>query len=212
MASGNDLLMNSGGTPWAKFPQPGTTVVGDVIGEPEARQRTDFDDGTPLTWPNGDPRMEVVVKLQTTERDPEIQDDDGVRALHMYGNMLAAVRDAVKATKAAGLQPGGRLAVTYTGDGEARGKSKAPKLYRAQYAVPAGGGNEVLMGQGNGHQATTTTAAHPTAQLADMFAPAVVPACPQGVDPATWAAMQPGQRAAVLAALGQPAAAGAPGF
>ncbi len=219
--SGNDLLMSGGGTRWAKFPVVGTVVIGRIISEPEARQQTDYDDPSKrLFWDNGDPKMEVVVNVQLPHGfTPEDDEDDGVRAFHMRGNMANAVRDAVKAAQAPGLEVGGTLAVTYTGDGESKAARKAgPKLYRAQYTRPANAGNAALMGNGAAVQDPAVVAAQQGGSTYDSpnAAPQQVytqpaPPCPPGVPGEKWAAMSPDQRATVLAALGQPAVAGAAG-
>jgi hypothetical protein len=189
MSSGNDLLM-SGGTPWAKFPVIGSEVDGIVVSEPEARQQRDYDDNTPLTWPNGDPRMEVVVDLDTAERDPNVEGDTGRRALHIKGFMTEAVRKAVRAVGADGLEIGGRLRVRYTADGEKKGRNDPPKLYAAVYARPQGAGNGALMGNGNGARSQQPE------QPPEWARPAVPPLS-QLTQPSAWPAQQqtPGTQA-----------------
>jgi hypothetical protein len=132
----NTFLMG-GGVPSAKFDGIGVTVTG-VIDDITASQQTDFTTGEPKTWPNGDPMMQVVVTLATDQRDPDISDDDGLRKVYVKGKSLTnAVRDAVRRAGAKGLEVGGTLTVTYTGDGvsERRGINP-PKLYAAEYAKP----------------------------------------------------------------------------
>lgn len=197
----NDLLMG-GGLAAAKFPTVGTTITGRIVRKPEARQQTDIETGEPLTFANGDPRMQIVVNLATAERDPDKPEDDGERALYIKGNMLNAIRDAVRKTGAAGLEVGGTLTVTYTGDGEKKNRAfNAPKLYTATYVPPAAAtANEVLMA------APATAAQQPQwPAVATPGAPVapVAAAPPPGVDPAMWARMAPDQQAAVLAAMGQ---------
>jgi hypothetical protein len=186
--SANDLLMG-GGMASAKFPTIGTKVTGRIIRDPEARQQTDIQTGDPLTFANGDPRMQIVVQLATDERDASIDDDNGDRALYIKGNMLNAVREAVRRAGAKGLEVGGTLTIVYSGDGEAKTRGfNAPKLYTASYTPPsAEAANNVLL---MGAQPV------PAAGTPDEAPPA-------GVDPATWARMDQVQRAAVKAALGQ---------
>jgi hypothetical protein len=91
--------------------------------------------------------MQIVVQLQTDERDPANDADDGVRGLYIKANMLSAVRTAVRAAGATGLDVGGRLSVTYTGDGQPKRRGgKAPKEYTAAYAPPPSNANSALMG------------------------------------------------------------------
>ncbi|KAB8196229.1 hypothetical protein FH608_005485 [Nonomuraea phyllanthi] len=137
MTSANDFLM-AGGTTSAKFATPGTTVSGTICRQPEVQQQRDFTSGKPKTWDNGDPMMQLQVVLATDERDQEIPDDDGERAIYVKGAMKKAVQDAVRKSGAKGLEIGGTLTVTYTGDGtpSQRGMN-APKLYSAAYVPPA---------------------------------------------------------------------------
>lgn len=138
----NDLLTRSG-APSAKFPTIGTTCKGTVLGA-EKTQQTDIK-GTPKFWDNGDPMYQVVVTLQTDERDPAIDDDNGERRVFVKGQMLTAVKGALKAAGASGLEIGGTLAVRYESDGTPKPGQSAPKQYVAQYqpapAVSLGGGD-----------------------------------------------------------------------
>ncbi len=121
----------------AKFPTVGTTHKGEVVSA-TTRQATDFDSGKPKFWDDGNPIMELVITIQTTERDPDDTHDDGRRTLYAGGRMLKAIKDALRAARAT-LEEGGKLAVQYTGDGEAT-RGNPPKLYAAQYEPPAPGG------------------------------------------------------------------------
>lgn len=130
----NEFLMG-GGVKSAKFEKPGTIVKGTIVAKPELQQQRDIKDGKPLTFDNGDPKMQVKIILQTEQRDDE--DDDGRRALYVKANMLKAVQDAVKKAGEKGLAVGGALAVKYVKDGEKKNKGfNAPKLYAAKYEAP----------------------------------------------------------------------------
>lgn len=192
----NDLLMG-GGLAAAKFPEIGTTITGRIVRKPEARQQTDIESGEPLTFANGDPRMQIVVNLATADRDPAKPDDDGERALYIKGNMLNAIREAVRRTGAKGLEVGGTLTVTYTGDGEKKNRAfNAPKLYSATYVAPtASEANEVLMG--------APASVVPQQSQWPTVATLGTPAAPPGVDATLWTRMAPDQQQAVLAAMGQ---------
>lgn len=172
-----DFLMGSGSKS-AKFPTVGTTVTGQIVREPEVTQQTEFGTGRPLTWDDGKPRLQLVVQIQTSERDPQDVEDDGVRAIYVKGKSLTnAVRDAVRKAGAQGLEVGGTLTVTYVGDGEAD-RGMPPKLYTATYQRPT-----------------------PTADFLNSGQPAGT--APAGVDPALWAQMSTDQRAKLRAAMGQ---------
>ncbi len=134
------FLMGGGGRS-AKFIRPGDTVTGTVCAPPALRQRTDITSGKPLTWDNGDPQMQLVVRLQTVLReDPE---DDGVRVVYLAGGFARAttqkvVADAVRAAKAQRLEVGGTLALRYTGEEpNAKAGLNPHKLYAAKYDPPA---------------------------------------------------------------------------
>lgn len=131
----NDILFGTA-TPGAKFESPGDTATGPIV-KLGASQQTDYKTKEPLTWPDGKPRMQVEVSVQTTLRDPSIEDDDGIRRLFVKGkNLTTAVKDAVRAAGAKGLEIGGVLTVTYTGDAPAEKGLNAPKLYEASYVKP----------------------------------------------------------------------------
>jgi hypothetical protein len=188
----NDLLMGSGAKS-ASFLEIGASITGRIAMEPKAAQQTDPKDNSLKTFANGDPMMQVVVQLATDQRDPAIEDDDGLRTVYIKSNMLKAVREAVKASGAKGMEVGGTLTVTYVADGEKTNKAfNPPKLYTAAYKPPSGGAaNAVLMGD------------VPTSP-----APAGIPG---NVDPAVWERLTPEQRAAVLAASA-PAGGDKPSF
>lgn len=129
----NAFLLASG-IASAKFPTVGTVVKGTVL-DFRVEQARDFQTRQPKFWDNGDPVKQLVVTLQTTEHDPDRDADDGARAVYALGNMLNAIRDAVRPH--GGITQGGTLAVQYVGDGEAKRGFNPPKLYRAEYAPPA---------------------------------------------------------------------------
>ncbi len=143
MSDGNDLLM-SGGRPWAKWARIGDTVTGTVTSSPTARQSRDFDTGLPDFWDEEkqEPKMEVVVTIQTGITDPDIEGDNGERAviLPKGSSRFRAVQTAVRVSSADRLEVGGVLSITYTGDGEKpkRRGALAPKLYSATYTPGSG--------------------------------------------------------------------------
>lgn len=130
-----DFILGAAGAP-AKFAEVGTTVVGRVL-RYEKRQSRDMD-GNLKEWDDGSPQWEIVITLQTDERDGSIEDDDGLRRLFVRGQMIKAIRDAlVKASWRKDLV-GGRLGVKYTGNGTpTRRGFSPPKLYTAKFEPPA---------------------------------------------------------------------------
>jgi hypothetical protein len=130
-------FLSGGGAPVAKFPNIGSIVKGTVE-EAAVTQQTDFATGIPTTWDDGSPRMQLVVTLSTDERDDAINDDKGQRRVFIKGQMLTAVKDAVRAAGAKSLEVGGTLAVQYKSDGEPpKAGFHAPKIYAAQYKAGA---------------------------------------------------------------------------
>lgn len=136
----NAFLMGGGGRS-ATFKNIGDVVEGTIAAPPTLRQQTDIDSGKPKTWDNGDPVMQLVVQLQTNER--EDPDDDGLRNLYVSGgfkraSLQKAVADAIRTAKASGLAVGGRLAVKFTGEEPPQKKGMNPaKLYAAKYTPPS---------------------------------------------------------------------------
>lgn len=195
----NDFLMG-GGIPAAKFETIGTTVSGQICAQPEVMQQSDLDTGKPLFWDDGRPRMQLVVTVQTTMRDPEIPDDDGKRKFYIRAKLQDAVRQAVRSSGARGLDLGGTLAITYVADGEQKKRGyNPPKIYSATYQAPAqAAANEFLNG-GQPAQAAPQQYVAPQQQApAAQFVPpnqgpapqwsqpaAQPPAAPQAAPPAT---------------------------
>lgn len=136
--SADDFLMGGGGAPSAKFPAFGTVVGGRITERPTVEQQRDIKSGEKKFWGDGNPMMQLVVTVQTDQRDPEVDEDDGRRRLFVKSHMKQAIADAVRAAGAKGLEVGGILTVTYTGDGAVTQRGfNAPKLYTAQYVAAA---------------------------------------------------------------------------
>lgn len=140
----NNFLFGGGGHA-AKFDKIGDKVKG-VITNVELQQQTSLEDNTPLFWDNGQPRMILVVTLQTDLRDDE--DDDGIRRVYAKGGKFEveegegvsakdAIADAVKAAGAKSLDEGGELVVVHSGVAKRKTRGHNPaKLFRAQYKAP----------------------------------------------------------------------------
>lgn len=136
-----DSFLLGGGGSSAKFENVGDAVTGTILSA-EVKDQTDLATGAILKWDNGDTRKQLVVRLQTTQRDDE--DDDGVRALYVKGSKKAgshslhdAVASAVRLAGAKSLEVGGTLTVTYTGEEPSATRGFNPrKLYSASYVAP----------------------------------------------------------------------------
>jgi hypothetical protein len=137
--------MDIGGQGGQAFPfdKIGDSVTGKITNMEEIQQ-TEIDSGLPAVWPDGKPKMQYRVTLQT-DLSSEL-DDDGVRAVYLRGSRkadsqssLAAVLAAVKAaTGGSALDVSGTLTLTYIGDGQpAQRGFNAPKFYSASYRPPS---------------------------------------------------------------------------
>jgi hypothetical protein len=123
-----------GGHPACSFLEVGRTYEGVVVGEREVQGRV-FGTQELKTWPDGSPYMVPVFDLQTAERDPAIEDDDGLRSLYVDKK---GIRDALaSAFRAGGMKrgmeaTGGTIKIKFTGYGEGKG-AQPPKVFQAKF-------------------------------------------------------------------------------
>lgn len=123
----------------AKFEAIGKRVAGRVVRDAVEVQQRDFESGDPLFWDDGNKRMQLVVTVDTGVIDPTIEHDDGERAIYVKGQMLAAVKAALKKTRSREIREGGFFAVTLVREEPLpKGKRGNPKkIYEAEYEPPA---------------------------------------------------------------------------
>ena len=144
MSNVDDFLFG-GGARSAKLEHLGDLIEG-TVSDAVVSQQTAMETNEPLFWPDGKPKMQLVVTLATDLHEDD--DDDGLRKLYAKGgryevasgkgqSMKDAIADACRKAGAKSLEQGARLRLGYTGEGKktARGYS-APKLYTAQYTAP----------------------------------------------------------------------------
>lgn len=188
----------------------GTSVTGTIATLPEVVQQTDLDTGELKFWNDGKPMMQMAVTLQTDLRNPEMVEDTGLRKLFVKAKLLEAVRTAVRASGAKGLDVGGVLTVTYIADGERKKAGKnPPKFYTATYAPPSAAQANAFL---NGQQ---PQAAPPQQAPAATFVPPNQGPAPQWAAPAPGPIAQMPQQAsqradAIYQAAQQPAPAAPP--
>lgn len=165
------------GLPYATFHNIGDSITGTIVAPPVQQQMTEVGTGKPLTWDDGKPRMQLVITLQTDQRDPDIENDNGQRRVFVTGTSVkqgGGMKGAFQRAGVRDLPVGGTLTVTYTHDGEPAGKGfNPPKQYKVEFTPPNPAG-EFLGG-----------AATSDAEI------------PQGMDAATWASLTPEVRAAL---------------
>lgn len=175
----NAILMGGGGGPTWKFDAEGVRKVGTIAAPPTARQETEYDPnnpggGAPKFFPSGDPIMGIVVEVQTDERDGA--DDDGTRTWYVEGKRLKdALRAAVRAAGANGLEVGGKVDVTLT-HYDTPGDRRSGRNWKITY-TPAG--NATLMGDDQPAQAPA-----PAQQAAPAQPAQEAPAAGGGESPA----------------------------
>ena len=128
----------------------GDQISGIVVSANKEQQR-DFDTGNLLEWDNGDPRMESVIVLSDTgEVDPEADNDDGTRALHLRGGNyevaegsgVAGEKALLEAINKSGLRcdEGVKLTAKITGMAKVTGRGRnAAKLWTIKMEKPAAG-------------------------------------------------------------------------
>ena len=144
MSDPNQFLFGGGGKA-ARFENIGDTVEGRIENV-EVAQQTDMETNAPLTWPDGRPREQLVITLQTDLREGD--DDDGIRRAFAKGgkyeaqegtgtSMKDAIADAVRKAGCKSIDEGGILKIGHTGLAKKTNRGfQAAKLYRATYTPP----------------------------------------------------------------------------
>lgn len=127
-----------------KWPELNTRHTMKIVEVGELGVERD-DDGNPKLFPSGDPRPEVICKVNVDERDPEIEDDDGSRTLWLAGMALKAAIEAVRAAKAPGLRAGGVLDMIHNDTKPpASARNKPTKLFKARWTPPVPGADDLF--------------------------------------------------------------------
>lgn len=185
-----------------KFTNPGDTHTGTITEVSDARQATEYGSNEPAFWDREKtrPKMQVVVTLDTAERDPQDANDTGKRTLWVVedgrsGSILSAIRQAVAQVNAGTIDIGGQLTVTFSGfDPNSKNPANPRKVYTASYVPPAPAGGMF----------TNQAPAQPVAQPAAAPAPAA-PAPAPAAQPAPAAPVAPAPAAQPVPAPATPA-------
>lgn len=137
----NDFLMATGAKAFP-FDKQGDIVTGEII-DAQKKQQTGMEDGKPQFWDDGNPKMMVVVTLQTSLREND--DDDGKRTVYLRGgnpqvadgkgtSTLRAVQEAIKKSGSKnGIELGATLSLAWTGNAPKKGGLNPAKLYSAAF-------------------------------------------------------------------------------
>lgn len=94
----DDLLAGGGAAgKGLKFDTVGTAYSGVVVSA-DKRAFTNIQTGSPEFWEDGKPKEQIVIGIQTDQRDPAIENDDGVRYdyIKAWGVQLKALREAAR--------------------------------------------------------------------------------------------------------------------
>jgi hypothetical protein len=138
----------AGGAKTVPFDQIGDTVTGVVLAAPEPRRQTDPETGEPKTFKNGQPMIMWAVRIATDLRDPQDPYDDGERMIYLKWKSQDAVKNAVRASGARGIEAGGILTLTLSGFGpKTKSAWNPPKEWTARYVPPT---QDAFMDNGNG--------------------------------------------------------------
>lgn len=126
----NDPLAESS-TPSISFKEApiGHRISGTVVGTPELVQSRDFKTKEPATWPDGNPKMSLVIKI-------DLGHEEGIRSLWAPkpSAMWAALADA-RQRAGVPLDDGCVLTIEFSGTKPKPGMD-AQKLYTASYTAP----------------------------------------------------------------------------
>lgn len=133
--------------------------------------------GAPLTYPSGDPVMQLPITIVTDVRDPAVPNDDGRRTIYFEGEKRKAMKRALQAAGVRGPAVGDWLSLTYTADQQGQG-SNPKKLYEADYQVNPNKAAGAGFFQGGQQQAQQAAAAPSWDQQVSQAGPA--PAFAQG--------------------------------
>jgi len=111
----NRDVASSGGT-WVKLNRVEHGTLTGIVVDVETRDKT-FEGAVVLSRKTGKPRQERVFTLITELRDPDIDDDKGLRKFSANEGAYFAVLDALKTAKAT-AEIGDTLAIKVTKDPE----------------------------------------------------------------------------------------------
>ena len=140
--------LNAGGiTAFNKHSQVGDMVEGPILSANE-RQATDYNTRALEWWPDGNPKMQVAITIQTQERGA---DDDGKRTVYVKGwggdraALIDAIRNAGFSRASEGLAEGNIFAAKFVGY-EATQSGNDRKVYAYRITPQTGVDQALNMG------------------------------------------------------------------
>lgn len=127
----------SGGGKSVKFANIGDSITGTVAAVHQPEQQSTPQGDPVFDKKTGAPKMQIRIELETDQRDPADEFDDGRRTLYVKGWMKGAIGDALRRAGASGAPAiGGKLTVKFTAEEPNPGLS-ATKKYEAVYEKPS---------------------------------------------------------------------------
>lgn len=180
----------SGGSRYIKWDDlgQGASVTGTIVNV-EMRQARKYQSTDLDYWDDGKPKMQAVITLNTTLRDPSDSEDDGTRSIsvNLWSGQKQALAAACKNSGVAEPQSGQSFTATWA---SGVGKAGDPRVFTfALGPVPAAG-----LGDALGTVNTTTGEITPPPAPA---APAAAPVIDAAAAAAALANLTPEQRAAL---------------
>lgn len=140
--SPEDVIFGGGSAVSAKWEQVGAWVGGPIRIRPRTYHAKEYvpgqpGGGRPLFKQNGEPVYGVRVDVQTTQHDPAVDGDDGVRRMHLdKWRQLEAVGKALNEAGVTKLETGGELWVQWTGEERDPNGGQSAKTWNAKYRPP----------------------------------------------------------------------------
>lgn len=191
-----DNALTSGKSLFNKDSEPGEEYTADII-DAELKQASDPETGDPAIFKSGDPKMQIVVRVQLTA--------DEIRVLYFktWGKQRDRLNEAINragAKKASEVfRPGVKIRAKYLG--EKRGEGGPSGSYRYKdYEY------EFIRGAAIDTALDLATSAFGSDATPVASAPAAGPdlnTVPEGVPAERWAAMDEGQKLGYLKAIGK---------
>src|SRR5688572_1168943 len=134
-----DEFFSGGGGPKALSwkDQPVGTSYQGIVTKVELRNKTDKKTGAIVMNQYGKPKRIVIITLITDLRDPEIEDDKGLRRVFLQGNAQWELKQTIKRLGILKPVKGGRFKITKTGTKPTEHYNDQ-NLFQVLYADPTG--------------------------------------------------------------------------
>ena len=137
LGSLDDLMAgNSAPAFFTKDSKQGDTVSG-VVEKIEVTQMRDYQTQQPAYWNDGKPKEQIHIIIQTSLRDPAVDDDDGRRSLWVkgWGLQLKALRAACRQAGVKSPRVGDTVAERFTGYRQEDNAPQPSKVYEFKVTV-----------------------------------------------------------------------------